>query len=82
MLKKNRYSGNNVGAFENYGSNMIRIIFNKCDPSAKSSVHSLKAKLYTWNLDLFDQNGIEMFGSIKMVHNENIHSSGKMTISC
>jgi len=57
MLHKSKfrhyYTGANANAYEDDGSTIVRIIWDKCDPSTKSGINTLKSKLSNFALDDF-----------------------------
>ena len=60
MLQKRKFchycTGNNANAHEDYGSTIVRIMFEKCDPTKKSGIKTLKMKLGDFTLEEHDQN--------------------------
>ena len=81
MLQKTKFRhyhiGTNVNAHEDDGSTMIRIIFDKCDPTTKLGINTLKTKLVIFELEDYDQNAAGILDSMQLCHNQIIHSEGQ-----
>ena len=77
MLKKSlfrhRYRDDQGGSYEDDGPTMLRIIFDKCNPTTKAGVNTLKSKLTKFTLKDYDDNVPEMLDSMQMIHNEIDH---------
>ena len=77
MLHKSKFrhycTGANANAYEDDGSTIVRIIWDKCDPSTKSGVNALKSKLSSFTLEDFKQDVLDMLDSMQVMHNRIIH---------
>ena len=71
------YAENNASAHEDDGTTMIRIIFSKCDPSAKSGINSLKAELSSFALGDYEENVPEILDAMQICCNQIIHCGGQ-----
>jgi len=62
------YYDNNT--FEDNGRMIVKIIYNKADPTTYSGINSLKNELNVFNLKDYNSNVAQMLDEIKLKRNE------------
>ena len=71
------YTGINTNAYEDDGSTIVRIIWDKCDPTTKSGVNALKSELLNFTLDDFKQDVPDMLDDMQIKYNRIIQTGGQ-----
>jgi len=61
------YYDNNT--FEDIGRMIVKIIYNKADPTTYSGINSLKNELNVFNLKNYNSNVAQMLDEMKLKHN-------------
>ena len=72
MLQKAKfchyYEG--INTYEDDRATLIRLIFDKCNSSAKSGINFLKSELSNFSLDRYKQNVPDMLDAMQMCYNQ------------
>ena len=78
MLQKAKfrhyYEG--INAYEDDRAILIRLIFDKCDPSTKLGINSLKLDLSNFSLDRYKQNVPDILDAMQMYYNQILENGG------
>lgn len=73
MLHKDKfrhyYTGVNANAYEDDGSTIVHIIWDKCDPSIRTSINTLKSELLNFTLADFKQDVPDMLDAMQIKYN-------------
>ena len=56
---------------------MARIIFSKCNPTTRSGVNSLKAKLFKFTLDDYGQDILDMLDAMQICNNRIVYNGSR-----
>ena len=79
MLQKAKfcYYYEGINTYEDDSVRLIRLIFNKCDPSTKSGINSLKSELSNFSLERYKQNELDILYAIQIYYNQILQNGGQ-----
>ena len=79
LLKKAlfRHTYNDDTGYEDDGTTMLRVIFDKCDPTTKSGINNLKARLSDFKLADHKQDVPEMLDEMLVTFNKIVMAGGQ-----
>ena len=79
LLKKAlfRHTYNDDTGYEDDGTTMLRVMFDKCDPTTKSGINNLKARLSDFKLADHKQDVPEMLDEMLVTFNKIVMAGGQ-----